>query len=125
MISLILNILVFAVAVEHIFIMLLEMFFIQSSVAKRAFNVKKELINTEEVRVMFANQGLYNGFLAAGLIWSFFAPKFMIVPLRFFFLASVIIAAIFGAITANKKILFKQGGLAILAVIILIIKINI
>lgn len=124
MTSLILNILVFAVAAEHIFIMLLEMFFIQSSVAKRAFNVKKELINTEEVRVMFANQGLYNGFLAAGLIWSFFASKFMIVPLRFFFLACVIIAAIFGSITANKKILFKQGGLAILAVIILIIKMS-
>lgn len=124
MISLILNILVFAVAAEHIFIMLLEMFFIQSSVAKRIFNVKKELISKEEVRVMFANQGLYNGFLAAGLIWSFFAPIFMIVPLRIFFLACVIIAAVFGSITANKKILFKQGGLAILAFIILIIKMS-
>ncbi|WP_234122536.1 DUF1304 domain-containing protein [Clostridium hydrogenum] len=120
MISLILNILVFAVAAEHIFIMLLEMFFIQSAVAKRTFNIKKELLCKEEVRVMFANQGLYNGFLAAGLIWSFFAPEFMIVPLRIFFLACVIIAAIFGSITANKKILFKQGGLAILAFIVLI-----
>jgi len=123
MIQVILSILVLAVAAEHIFIMLLEMFFIQASTAKRAFDVDSKLIARKEVRVMFANQGLYNGFLAMGLFWSFFSPEAMIVPLRFFFLGCVIIAAIYGSITANKKIIIKQGGLAILAIIILILSI--
>lgn len=116
----VLDILVIAVACEHIFIMLLEMFFIKSSVAKRTFNIDSKLLDRKEVKVMFANQGLYNGFLAAGLFWSFFMPESMSTQLRFFFLGCVIIAAIYGAITSNKKILIKQGGLAILAIILLI-----
>jgi len=80
------DILVIAVAVEHAFIMLLEMFFIKSSVARKTFNIDSELIDRKEVGVMFANQGLYNGFLAAGLFWSFFTPESMSNQLRFFFL---------------------------------------
>jgi len=114
------DILVIAVAVEHIFIMLLEMFFIKSSIAKRTFNMDSKFLDRKEVGVMFANQGLYNGFLAAGLFWSFFVPESMSTQLRFFFLGCVIIAAIYGTITSNKKILVKQGGLAILAIILLI-----
>ena len=114
------DILVFAVAVEHIVIMLIEMFFIKSSIAKRTFNIDSKLIDRKEVQVMFANQGLYNGFLAAGLFWSFFMPEAMSTQLRFFFLGCVIIAAIYGSITSNKKILVKQGGLAILAIILLV-----
>jgi len=119
--QIVLDILVFAVAVEHIFIMLLEMFFIKSSIAKRTFDIDSKLFDRKEARVMFANQGLYNGFLAAGLFWSFFIPESMSTQLRFFFLGCVIIAAIYGSITANKKILVKQGGLAILAIILLIV----
>lgn len=119
--QIILDILVFAVAVEHIFIMLLEMFFIKSSVARKTFNIDSKLLDRKEVGVMFANQGLYNGFLAAGLFWSFFVPELISTQLRFFFLGCVIIAAIYGAITSNKNILVKQGGLAILAMILLII----
>ena len=115
------DILVIAVVVEHAFIMLLEMFFIKSSVARKTFNIDSELLDRKEVGVMFANQGLYNGFLAAGLFWSFFTPESMSNQLRFFFLGCVIIAAIYGTITSNKKILVKQGGLAILAIILLII----
>lgn len=115
------NILVIAVALEHVFIMLLEMFFIKSVVAQRAFKTDPNLLERKEVRVMFANQGLYNGFLAAGLFWSFFVPEPMATQLRFFFLGCVIVAAIYGSITANKQILLKQGGLAILAMILLII----
>ncbi|ABR34225.1 DUF1304 domain-containing protein [Clostridium beijerinckii] len=118
--QIVLDILVIAVAIEHIFIMLLEMFFIKSSVAKRTFNIDSKLLDKKEVRVMFANQGLYNGFLAAGLFWSFFIPELMSTQLRFFFLGCVIIAAIYGAITSNKNIFIKQGGLAILAIILLI-----
>ncbi|AQS04741.1 MULTISPECIES: DUF1304 domain-containing protein [Clostridium] len=118
--QIVLDILVIAVAIEHIFIMLLEMFFIKSSVAKRTFNIDSKLLDKKEVRVMFANQGLYNGFLAAGLFWSFFISESMSTQLRFFFLGCVIIAAIYGAITSNKNIFIKQGGLAILAIILLI-----
>ncbi|GKX68199.1 DUF1304 domain-containing protein [Inconstantimicrobium mannanitabidum] len=121
MIEIILAILICAVAVEHIFIMLLEMFFIQSSVAKKAFDLDSKLLEKKEVGVMFANQGLYNGFLAAGLLWSFVSPAVMVNPLRYFFLSCVIVAAIYGSITANKKIIFTQGGLAILAMIMLIL----
>jgi putative membrane protein len=117
--QIVLDILVIAVAIEHIFIMLLEMFFIKSSVAKRTFNIDSKLLDKKEVRVMFANQGLYNGFLAAGLFWSFFIPELMSTQLRFFFLGCVIIAAIYGAITSNKNIYIKQGGLAILSRILL------
>jgi putative membrane protein len=113
--QIILTILVLSVAAEHIFIMLLEMFFIKSSIAKRTFNLSNELIDKKEVGVMFANQGLYNGFLAAGLLWSFFVPNEMAVDLRFFFLGCVIIAATYGSLTSNKKIIIKQGSLAILA----------
>lgn len=121
MIEIILAILICAVAVEHIFIMLLEMFFIQSSVAIKAFDLDSKLLEKKEVGVMFANQGLYNGFLAAGLLWSFVSPAVMVTPLRYFFLSCVIVAAIYGSITANKKIIFTQGGLAILAMIVLIL----
>jgi putative membrane protein len=105
--------------------MLLEMFFIKSSISRRTFGLSSELIKKKEVGIMFANQGLYNGFLAAGLLWSFFAPKEMTVPLRFFFLGCVIVAAIYGSFTSNKKIIIKQGGLAILAIGVLIASISI
>jgi putative membrane protein len=120
MIHNLLAILVFLVAAEHVFIMLLEMFFVKSAMAKRTFGVDSKLLERKEVQVLFANQGLYNGFLAAGLFWSFFAPEVMVTPLRAFFLGCVIVAAIYGAITSNKKIIIKQGGLAILAMIALI-----
>ncbi|MBK1812771.1 DUF1304 domain-containing protein [Clostridium sp. YIM B02505] len=120
MLHYIIVILVFLVAAEHIFIMLLEMFYIKSPVARRTFGVDSKLLERKEVRVLFANQGLYNGFLAAGLFWSFFVPEVMVIPLRIFFLTCVIIAALYGSITANKKIIIKQGGLAILAMIVLI-----
>lgn len=116
-----LPILVFIVAAEHFFIMCLEMFFIESSVANRAFNVDSKLLAKKEVKVMFANQGLYNGFLAAGLCWSLFAAPKIATSLQFFFLACVVIAAIFGALTANKKIILTQGGPAIISLIVLII----
>lgn len=82
--DIVLAILVLAVAVEHILIMLLEMFFIKSSIAKRAFGMDSKLLDIKEVRVMFANQGLYNGFLGVGLFWSFFVPESIGTQLRFF-----------------------------------------
>ncbi|TKI81415.1 DUF1304 domain-containing protein, partial [Bacillus wiedmannii] len=75
----------------------------------------------QNVAVMFANQGLYNGFLAAGLIWGLiigFNPIGYMVQL--FFVICVVIAAIFGGFTSNKSIFVKQGLPAILALVALL-----
>jgi putative membrane protein len=58
---------------------------------------------------MAANQGLYNGFLAAGLLWSLLAPQALARPLQFFFLGCVLVAGLFGAATASRKILYIQA----------------
>ncbi len=114
-------ILVGIVALEHLFIMILEIFFIDSKMAKRSFNLPKHLEGDRNVAVMFANQGLYNGFLAAGLIWGlilgFNSIGYMI---QLFFLICVVVAAIFGGFTSNKSIIVKQGLPAILALVALL-----
>lgn len=115
-------ILVGIVAVEHLFIMILEMFFIRSKMAERAFNLPQHLQGDPNVATMFANQGLYNGFLAAGLIWGLVlgstSTGYMI---QLFFVICVVIAALFGGVTSNRGIIVKQGVPAILALIALII----
>lgn len=114
-------ILILAAALEQAFIMVLEMFLINSPMAKRTFQTEEALLEKKQVRVMFANQGLYNGFLAAGLFWSLFAKAETALQLKFFFLGCVIVAAIYGAATANKKIIVKQGGIAIIAMVLMLI----
>lgn len=94
------------------------MFFSTSHAAEKSFGVPKKILALKEVQTLFANQGLYNGFLAAGLFWGlFFAPSSFSTAIIIFFLSCVIIAAIFGAVTANKSILIKQGVPAILALL--------
>ncbi|MBT2575027.1 DUF1304 domain-containing protein [Bacillus sp. ISL-51] len=113
-------VLVGVVALEHVFIMILEMFFINSKAAKRSFKLPKHLEGDPNVAVMFANQGLYNGFLAAGLIWGLIlgaAPIGHMIQL--FFIICVVTAAIFGGFTSNKSIIVKQGLPAILALVFL------
>ncbi|KOO41231.1 DUF1304 domain-containing protein [Priestia koreensis] len=114
-------VLVGIVALEHLFIMILEMFFIRSKVAKRAFKLPEHLEEDPNVAVMFANQGLYNGFLASGLIWGlmlgFNSVGHMI---QLFFVICVVLAAIYGSFTSNKSIIIKQGLPAILALIALL-----
>ncbi|MFE9945235.1 DUF1304 domain-containing protein [Bacillus velezensis] len=110
------------VALEHIFIMILEMFFINSKAAKRSFKLPKHLEGDRNVAVMFANQGLYNGFLAAGLIWGLTLGADPIGHMiQMFFVICVVIAAIFGGFTSNKSIIVKQGLPAVLALIFLLL----
>ena len=114
-------ILVGIVAIEHLFIMILEMFFIDSKLAKRAFNLPKHLERDRNVAIMFANQGLYNGFLAAGLIWGLILGLNSIgYMIQLFFVICVVVAAIFGGFTSNKSIIVKQGLPAILALVTLL-----
>lgn len=109
-------ILVGIVAFEHIVIMLLEMFFLQSKMAKRSFRLPEHLQGDPNVKVMFANQGLYNGFLAAGLIWGLILGSNTVgYMIQLFFILCVVIAAIFGGVTSNKSIIVKQGLPALLA----------
>jgi putative membrane protein len=97
------NIAVVVVAILHLGFLVLEMFLWTKPTGRRIFGLSKELAEGSAGLAM--NQGLYNGFLAAGLLWSLFAGR----NVAIFFLACVIIAGIFGAATAKRSILFVQG----------------
>ena len=94
------------VALLHIYILYLEMFLWNTPKGRKAFGLTPEFAAAS--KVLAANQGLYNGFLAAGLIWGIcLGPAGQ--PIRIFFLCCVVVAGIYGAATASRKILFVQG----------------
>ena len=102
------------VALIHVYILALEMFLWTKPAGLRAFGLTPE--RAESSRVLAANQGLYNGFLAAGLLWSTFIRRD--VDVIIFFLACVIIAGVYGAITASRKILYVQALPALVALVL-------
>lgn len=104
------NALVLLVALLHVWFMVLEMYFWTKPLGRKAFGLTKE--SAEATKVMAQNQGLYNGFLAAGLIWGVVSN---IYDVKIFFLGCVIVAGIVGAFTANKKILYIQAFPALAA----------
>ena len=104
--------LVALVAIEHIYILVLEMFLWTKPAGLRAFGLTPEF--AEQTAVLAANQGLYNGFLAAGLIWALTLKDDGFAH-RVFFLGCVIVAGIFGAVTAKPSILFVQAVPAMVA----------
>ena len=105
------------VALEHLYILWLEMFAWETR-GKKVFkgSLADELF--KPTKTLAANQGLYNGFLAAGLIWTFFIndPVWKI-NVATFFLSCVAVAGVYGALTASKKIFFVQALPAIIALI--------
>lgn len=101
--------LIFIIAAFHFFFLSLEMFFWTKPYGLKIFGQTKE--KAELTRVLAFNQGLYNGFLAAGLIWSLDGRR----DVAIFFLSCVILAGIIGAITVSKKIFFVQAAPALLA----------
>lgn len=105
--------LVALVALLHAGFLVIEMFFWNTPFGQRSFNLTPDF--AAQSAVLAANQGLYNGFLAAGLVWSLVAPKHLAVPLQIFFLACVVVAGVFGAATAKTSILFIQALPAALA----------
>lgn len=109
------QLLVGLVAFEHVYFLVLEMFLWTKPTGRRIFGNSVE--KAEMTRVLAANQGLYNGFLAAGLVWSFFAPAAMVTPIRAFFLACVIVAGVYGGISVSRRILFVQAVPAALALL--------
>ncbi|MDY6216321.1 DUF1304 domain-containing protein [Actinobacillus porcinus] len=113
--SILAYILITLVALEHFYIMYLEMFALNSPKARQIFNLDEQTANNPKIQLLFANQGLYNGFLAAGLIFSLCIQQSTV---TYFFLSCVIVAAVYGAISAkNKGILIKQGMPAVLALV--------
>ncbi len=110
--KLIAKILTALVAIEHIGIMILEMFFWDHPIGQRIFAMTPEV--SAASAVLAANQGLYNGFLAAGLVWGLLSGRREV---KLFFLGCVVIAGVFGAATAKPSIFFTQALPAIIALI--------
>jgi putative membrane protein len=115
---LIAQILVALVALEHVWFLILEMFLWTTPLGLRTFG--QSLERARDSAILAANQGLYNGFLAAGLIWSLVSGP-LALPLQTFFLSCVVVAGVFGALTANRAILWAQAvpGAVALALVLL------
>lgn len=114
------QVLIVIVVLEHGYFLYLEMF-AWTTRAKKVFKTLPEHL-FEPTKVLAANQGLYNGFLAAGLIWSLFIqdPNWSN-SIAFFFLGCVIVAGIYGAYSASKRIFWVQAFPALLATIALLL----
>jgi putative membrane protein len=112
-------VLIAVVALIHIYVVLLEMVWWDSPRGRKAFGTTESF--ARETRVLAANQGLYNGFLAAGLIWSLVHPDpGMRWQIAMFFLGCVAVAGIFGAVTTkSRRILLVQAVPAVLGIVAL------
>lgn len=100
------------VAILHLGILVLEMFFWDHPIGRKIFEMTPEVSQSSAVLAM--NQGLYNGFLAAGLIWGLLAKR---TDVKVFFLGCVVVAGVFGAATAKPSILFTQAMPAAIALL--------
>lgn len=103
------------VALEHIYILILEMFLWTTPYGMKTFGTTPEIAQASAT--LAANQGLYNGFLAAGLLWGLLR-KADGYAVRVFFLTCVVVAGVYGGLTAKTSILFVQGAPALLALIV-------
>ncbi|MFF3515655.1 DUF1304 domain-containing protein [Streptomyces sp. NPDC002573] len=113
------NVLVGLVALLHAYILAMEMFLWEKKPGRGLHGFAPEMARA--TAPMAANQGLYNGFLAAGLVWGLVAGDPTGYRVQVFFLACVVIAGVFGAVTANRRILVVQalpGALALAAVLV-------
>ena len=111
------DVLVALVALLHLYFLVLEMFLWDKPAGLRAFG--HSAAAAASTRVLAANQGLYNGFLAAGLLWGLWLDTAG-TSIKLFFLGCVIVAGIFGAMTASRKILFVQALPAMLAAVLVL-----
>lgn len=110
------DIVVALVALLHIYILLLEMFLWDRPAGRKAFGLTPEF--AQATKTLAANQGLYNGFLAAGLIWGLSLGAAGM-GVKVFFLGCVLVAGVYGAATASRKILFIQGLPAAIGLVLL------
>jgi putative membrane protein len=115
------NVLVALMALLHVYILVLEMFMWTTPRGRRAFGTTPEF--AEQSKVLAANQGLYNGFLAAGLIWGLtLGPAGY--GIKLFFLGCILVAGLYGGFTATRKILFIQAIPAAISMGVLLLAAN-
>src|SRR6186997_2706837 len=107
------NVLVAVVVAIHVYIVILEMFLWRTERGMQAFGTDQAF--ADRSAPLAANQGLYNGFLVAGLVWGLLASDPIGFQVKLFFLGCVIVAGVFGAATVNRRILFVQAAPAALA----------
>jgi putative membrane protein len=117
-VSFIANVVVGLVALIHVYILVLEMFLWDKPAGLRAFGLTREAATAS--KVLAANQGLYNGFLAAGLLWGISLGAEG-AGVKVFFLGCVLVAGIYGALTASRKILFVQAVPAAIGLVLVLI----
>jgi len=105
------------VALLHLYFLVLEMFFWDKPLGLRIFGLTPEFAKAS--RTLAANQGLYNGFLAAGLVWGLFLETAG-GSIKVFFLGCVVVAGVFGAMTVNRRILWIQALPGIIAIFLVL-----
>ena len=112
------NLLVALVAALHVYFLILEMFLWTKPLGLKTF--RNSIEKATDSAVLAANQGLYNGFLAAGLVWGLLqgTPAFAF-QIKLFFLLCVISAGVYGAVSVSRRILFVQAAPAAVALILL------
>jgi putative membrane protein len=119
--ALIANLLILLVALLHLYFLVLEMFLWDKPKGMKVFGLTPQ--KAAETKVLAANQGLYNGFLAAGLLWGLFQGLVYQgdagQDFKVFFLLCVVVAGVYGALTVGKKILYVQAMPAALALLFL------
>lgn len=116
--AMIANVLVALVALLHIYFLILEMFLWTKPTGLKTFG--NSLEKAKDSAVLAANQGLYNGFLAIGLLWGLIHPVSGFgFQIKVFFLLCVIVAGLYGAVSVSRRILFVQAAPAALALILL------
>ena len=103
--------LILLVALLHLYFLVLEMFLWTRPLGLKVFRLTREA--AEQSKVLAANQGLYNGFLAAGLVWAVATGQRGV---ALFFLGCVVVAGVYGAATVNRRIFFVQALPALLAI---------
>lgn len=101
------NIVVTIIALMHVWFLILEMALWDKPAGRRAFGTTAEY--AAQTRVLAANQGLYNGFLAAGLFWGLILGGTEGTHVKLFFLACILVAGVYGGFSATRKVLWIQG----------------
>jgi putative membrane protein len=115
------NIVIGLIAVIHVYILVLEMFLWDTPKGHKAFGLTPQL--AKDTKVLAANQGLYNGFLAAGLFWGVYLGSAGN-HIKYFFLLCIFIAGIYGAATSSKRILYIQVIPALIGLVLLYLATN-
>ena len=112
------SVVVALIALLHLWFLVLEMFLWTRPSGRRAFGLSEDF--AQQSKVLAANQGLYNGFLAAGLLWGLWLGAGGR-PVVLFFLGCILVAGVFGGLTATRKVLWIQALPALLGIVLVLL----